>query len=137
MFKLISLIGISLVFNCLNAQTLEKQNLNLVNQLDSLETQQIGSKSLVSADKKGAVPEGEAMKISLFPNPSNENITIQFSETVREVQISIFNYSGQHCKTIMVNQVEQFSIDHGLESGLYVMILKGSIKTQAMRFKVN
>lgn len=139
MKKFITTLAISAVFNCLNAQALQQQELNFPKTDDSV-IQTTGTAkidNLDSVEKKLQSQKGEKLLISLFPNPCNQEFNIQLSSKIREGQISIFNQNGQLCKVFMINQVDHFSFDHGLQSGLYILILRIKNKTEHLHFKVN
>lgn len=139
MKKFITIFAISSVLNCLNAQALQQQELNFP-KTDNSVIQTSGTAkidNLDSNEKKQENSKDDELLISLFPNPCNEEFNIQLSSKIREGQISIFNQNGQLCKVFMINQVDHFSFDHGLQSGFYILILRVKNKMEHLHFKVN
>lgn len=138
MKKFITVLAISAVFNSLNAQVLEHQQINSQrNELivePSMPT--LRTDNLDSVDKKQQDPEDEKLLISLFPNPCHEEINIQLKSKIREGQVSIYNQNGQLCKVFMINQLASFSVNHDLNSGLYTLILRVENESDHLHFKV-
>ena len=65
-------------------------------------------------------------KFSIFPNPSNENVTIQLSEPSRESQLSICNSLGEEVLCQPIHQ-RQISIStKNFADGLYYISLSNS-----------
>ncbi len=81
--------------------------------------------------------------LSIFPNPTNNNITIRFNNNVSQnIDISINNYLGQKIKQLTAKEnqsgvfEEVFSLDN-LTKGLYFLKIQTNNKTHLKKFVKN
>ncbi|WP_295337690.1 T9SS type A sorting domain-containing protein [Flavobacterium sp.] len=68
-------------------------------------------------------------QISIYPNPSNGNFTIQVSESFMGSKVVIYNLLGQEIKTFAIEDISQ---DVNLERGIYMLQIQkeNQVKTK-------
>lgn len=82
----------------------------------------------------GVAAEAESV-FNLFPNPSNERVTIAFAGNQSNVRINVFDATGRKVLTEEFKHVSNrvdLSVDH-LVRGMYVILIDTDAATEALR----
>jgi hypothetical protein len=83
----------------------------------------------------GVVENNLATNLSVFPNPANQQIHINFGGAQRDVDIRLIDQKGQMVMTRYYDQQKYISIDVGqLPPGLYILLLRSKEKQAKVRF---
>ena len=73
--------------------------------------------------------------LSIYPNPANDNITINFTSTSKNVSVKIYDATGRLVKNIANVKAGETSISISeLESGLYLLNLQDGNNSTTKRF---
>ncbi|WP_299227765.1 zinc-dependent metalloprotease [uncultured Psychroserpens sp.] len=59
--------------------------------------------------------------ISVFPNPTKDNITVNFGTSYSSVEIQLFNTIGQQIKTIKKQNIQSLNIPMEVSNGIYFL----------------
>ncbi|MBN4072400.1 T9SS type A sorting domain-containing protein [Crocinitomix catalasitica] len=72
-------------------------------------------------DCLGVEDLGESQQIKVFPNPSNGNFTVEFTEFDSDLEIEIFNSLGQKIHHQVVQYLKEDISLFNVESGMYLL----------------
>lgn len=73
----------------------------------------------------------------LYPNPSNENLTVNFGKELDAVTLTIYSITGKKLivkRFVKTNQIELSNNDINLESGVYILSIQSKELTTALKF---
>lgn len=119
-------------------------DLNNDNLLDIVIGNYTGGVSYYKGDTTGITtgiskPEIQTIDAVLFPNPSNEYITLNFSEALKNKSIAdIYNITGQHLSAFQLQkgQTDLTVNTATLPSGIYVIVVKTTSNSIVKKFVV-
>ncbi len=73
--------------------------------------------------------------ISIFPNPTTNNLFVELPQLYSSVEISVFTYDGKLCKKINNTNNSSFELElAGLSAGIYVLEIKTTDFVERTKF---
>jgi hypothetical protein len=76
------------------------------------------------------------MEIKVFPNPTQDLITIQFSEYIEDSRYSLFDFTGKLIENKLINSADtEISMDK-YASGQYILKLTNKSQQPIQTFKI-
>lgn len=80
-----------------------------------------------------SLPVYRLNKVSVYPNPFNESVTLNFGTTVDQVAVLITDINGRIIETLTVNQSATLTLDLAVEAGVYFVQLTAGSETQMIK----
>jgi hypothetical protein len=80
----------------------------------------------VACNVQGIAPSDQNVTLNIYPNPVKDILQIGFNREVKDVEIGIYNLTGQCVKSLSFNSFTNQNIDAtDLKSGLYFVRING------------
>ena len=120
-------------------------DLNNDNLMDIVIGNYTGGVSYYKGDTTGITtgiskPEIQNIDALLFPNPCNENTTLNFSEPLKSNAVAdIYNITGQHIFSAQLQKGQtNLTVNTNVfSSGIYVLVMKTKVNSVVKKFVVN
>lgn len=68
----------------------------------------------------------ESLQMTIYPNPSKGNFTMQLNQAIGDATLSIYHTNGQKILSRQLNNIQQYSLDMTAPSGMYLLQLTES-----------
>lgn len=76
-------------------------------------------------DTDASIGENEIFPFSVYPNPFNNHIQIDFNQNIKDVSLVLFNMNGQKIKNQKLDQANELSyeleVSSSLANGMYIL----------------
>lgn len=79
----------------------------------------------------------EAVEVSIYPNPTNNASSIQFSSTLSNIDISIYNSIGSLVKSKSYKNINQIDLEMDYQKGVYFINIASEDIEAVLRLVVN
>jgi hypothetical protein len=89
-------------------------------------------------DTDASIEENDMLPFSVYPNPFNSNIQIDFNQNIKDVSLVLFNVNGQKIRNQELEQANKLSynleVSSSLANGMYILEVRS--KTDVWKVKL-